>query len=63
MTKFKALYIKLYRVRYGCTWRATQGYITKRYDPDNYSTNQIDGMLNCKEAMEFLNEREEDGWN
>lgn len=71
MTKNKALFIKTLRVKLGYTWRAVQREIDTRYEfkqPFNslhmiHSGNQIDGMINCEEAMKFLNEKFNDGWN
>ena len=67
MTKFKALFIKLLRCKYDYTWRAVQRELDTRYEfkkPFNslfkiHSGNQIDGMINCDNAMKFLNE---DNW-
>ena len=71
MTQYKALFIKFLRVKHGYTWRAVQREIDTRYEfkkPFNslhmsHSGNQIDGMINCENAMKFLNETFENGWN
>jgi hypothetical protein len=70
MTRFKALFIKLLRVKYEYTWRAVQRELDARYVFNkpfnsllNHSGNQIDGIINCTEAMKYLNETVEDGWN
>ena len=72
MNKFKALFIMSLRVKRGCTWRAVQRELWTRYEVKkpfesqfknpNRDTNQIDGMISCKEAMKFLGQKEIDGW-
>ena len=75
MNKSKALFIKYLRVRKEYTWRAVQRELSTRYDlrlpfnsciinyRDLVSTNQIDGMIACEQAMNLLNEKPSDGWN
>lgn len=71
MTKFKALFIKLLRVKYGYTWRAVQREIDTRYTfkkrfnslSESHSGNQIDGLFNCDKAMNFLKEEKLNDWN
>lgn len=71
MNLYKALFIKLLRVKLGYSWRAVQREIDTRYEfkkqfnslHTEHSGNQIDGMINCENAMNFLNEKFENGWN
>jgi len=70
MTRFEALYIKYLRVKLDGSWRWVDGMHNRRYldnfpfNPEmNYGGNQLNGMLLCGEAMEFLGETSKDGWN
>tara|TARA_R110002124_G_scaffold281430_1_gene455653 strand:+ start:8929 stop:9150 length:222 start_codon:yes stop_codon:yes gene_type:complete len=73
MTKFKALFIKLLRIKYDYSWRSIAREVDTRYNlkkPFNSTfytleanSNQIDGIIYCNQAMEYLNEKIEDGWN
>ncbi len=70
MTKFQALFIKYLRVKCDGTWRWVAGKYEMRYKDkipfSNNSTfggNQMQGIWLCDEAMKFLNEKVEDGWN
>jgi hypothetical protein len=55
--------IKNYRLN-GCTWRKVAEKVADAHpDLGIDSGNQVDGMWLCKEAMLFLGEKYEDGWN
>lgn len=78
MTKFLAEDIKQWRVTEGCSWRMVHVKYQEKYVPeDKWSIseelvkhfgvvpngNQMDGMSLCQNAMIYLGEVVEDGWN
>lgn len=69
MGPFQALYVKLLREKYECTWRAVAAHYYNRYTYEGdliqfkdrisfefmtVGGNQIDGMLLCRDASDIL---------
>jgi hypothetical protein len=65
MNEELANYIKDLRYnKRNCTWRRVADEVAEKYpELGIIPGNQIEGMLLCNSAMEFLNEKFEDGWN
>lgn len=70
MKTFEALFIKYLRVRREFSYRKVAAKWTDRYvfllpfnDEATIGKNQEIGIKLCDEAMEFLGETEEQGWN
>jgi len=73
LTISQALFIKVLRIRYKCTWRAIHYRVNERYTlhkpfnstnkvEDDIVCNQIDGMALCEASMRVLKDTVEDGW-
>lgn len=73
MTPELAAAIRRYRVSQGSSWRGVgarvhdewPGFDVKplSWDPQRRWVSQLDGKDICEAAMEYLKEKEEDGWN